>query len=618
MASRGLSALRVAAVVAAAGPRLPPPPSVAAATAAALQQRLAHGGPAAAADAVAPPALSIWRAAAGGLAGPFPPWREGFLPRPSPALVCRPQPRFPAGCSPLPPASSSCRRCLSAAAGASPPPKEPPRGKPFLLADIGEGITTVTLSSWKVAVGDTVAAFDPISEVASDKASVEITAPWGGVIRGLAVAEGDTAFVGKPLCWIDPGGNEDGGNDGKDGSCLASAAAPAAEPDGDAVAQGPSDTRDDGDRGGGGISASAVGTRVAAAAGSPGGRTRVLAAPAVRARAREAGVDLARVDGTGPGGRVLAADVARVAAAAAPRDVADGVGGSPPAAAAAATAAEADRRETVVQVPLTPVRSAMVRSMTDAAAIPHLRLVTPVDVTALVGLRRRLNASLAVTPPATAAATAAATKRDTPTAPVKLTYLPFFLRATSMALTAHPALNATFPAPHDVVHVHTGHHISVAVDTPAGLHVPTLRDADRRPVTELAAEVSRLAAAAAAGRLGVAEVSGGTVGLSNIGALSGRPPAAASALAGVGDGPPPAAGGMVGLPLLLPPQVLIGAVGDIVWEPRLDADGSVTRRAVVQVCWAADHRVVEGGAVARYAATWRALVECPERLLLGE
>lgn len=617
MASRGLSTLRAAAVVAAAGPRLRPPSSVAAATAAALHQQLAHGGPTSAAVAVAPPALSTWRGAAGGFACPSPPLRRDVFPPPVPALVGRPQPRFPVGCSLLPPASSPCRRCLSAAAGASPPPDGPPRGKPFLLADIGEGITTVTLSSWKVAVGDTVAAFDPISEVASDKASVEITAPWGGVIRGLAVSEGDTAFVGKPLCWIDPGGDEGGRSDGKDGSGPASAAAPAAEPNGDAVAQGASDTPNGRDRGGNGVTASAVGARVASAAGSPGGRARVLAAPAVRARAREAGVDLARVDGTGPGGRVLAADVARVAAAAAPRDVADGGGGTPPAAATAA-AAEADRRETVVRVPLTPVRSAMVRTMTDAAAIPHLRLVTPVDVTALVGLRRRLNASLTVTPPATAAAATAAMTRDTPAAPVKLTYLPFFLRATSMALTAHPALNATFPAPHDVVHVHTGHHISVAVDTPAGLHVPTLRDADRRPVTGLAAEVSRLAAAAAAGRLGVAEVSGGTVGLSNIGALGGRPPAAAGALADVGDGPPPAAGGMVGLPLLLPPQVLIGAVGDIVWEPRLDADGSVTRRAVVQVCWAADHRVVEGGAVARYAATWRALVECPERLLLGE
>ncbi|KAK1860341.1 hypothetical protein I4F81_002930 [Pyropia yezoensis] len=567
MACRGLSTLRAAAVATATGPRLRPLPS-AAAIATALQQRLPRGGSPAA--AVTPPALSTWRAAAGGPACPSYAQRAGTAPSSVSAHPSRPQALLRGGRSSAPPPPLLCRRrCLSAAAAPPPPPDEPPRGKPFLLADIGEGITTVTLSSWKVAVGDTVAAFDPISEVASDKASVEITAPWGGVIRGLAVAEGDTALVGKPLCWIDPGG-EGGANDGTGGNDLASAAA-AAEAGGGAAAVGASVAAGGGGGSGNGRApASAADAREAPAAAAPAGRARVLAAPAVRARAREAGVDLARVDGTGPGGRVLAADVARVAAAAAAALPQDGAP-FPPAAAAAAVA---DHREAVVQVPLTPVRSAMVRTMTDAAAIPHLRLITPVDVTALVGLRRP--------------------------APVKLTYLPFFIRATSMALTAHPALNATFPAPHDAVHVHAGHHISVAVDTPAGLHVPTVRDAARRPVTQLAAEVARLARAAAAGRLGVAEVSGGTVGLSNIGALGGRPPPAATAGAAAdGDGPPPPAGGMVGLPLLLPPQVLIGAVGDIVWEPRLDADGSVTRRAVVQVCWAADHRVVEGGAVAR-------------------
>lgn len=611
MASRGLSTFRAAAAAAVAGPpRLPSSPS-APVSATARHQRLARGGgPAAAAAAAALPAASIWRAAAGGVASPFaPPARRGSAappPRVS-ALPGRPrQPLCPVGGSPPAP-SAACRRCLSAAAAAPPPSSgDPPRGKPFLLADIGEGITTVTLSSWKVAVGDTVAAFDPVSEVASDKASVEITAPWGGVIRGLAVAEGETAHVGKPLCWIDPegeGGEAAGGNGDHGGGGLVTAIA---------VPNG-------GDSGGGGgAPAPAVDAPVAVtAAAAAAGRGRVLAAPAVRARAREAGVDLTRVDGTGPAGRVLAADVARVAAAAAapPRGSRNGGDGTPP---VAAVATAGQREADVMRVPLTPVRSAMVRTMTDAAAIPHLRLVTPVDVTALVGLRRRLNASLAATPPLSAAAAAAATAGDDPpaAAPVKLTYLPFFLRATSMALTAHPALNATFPPPHDAVHVHAGHHISVAVDTPGGLHVPTVRDAAGQPVTALAAEVARLARAAAAGRLGVAEVSGGTVGLSNIGALGGgRPPPAVPA---DGDGPPPAAGGMIGLPLLLPPQVLIGAVGDIVWEPRLAADGGVARRAVVQVCWAADHRVVEGGAVARYAATWRSLVECPERLLLGE
>ncbi|OSX76142.1 hypothetical protein BU14_0205s0017 [Porphyra umbilicalis] len=480
------------------------------------------------------------------------------------------------------------------------PPADPPTsdGKPFLLADIGEGIATVSVVSWKVADGDVVAAFDPLVEVASDKASVEITAPWGGVVRRRAVADGEVAKVGEPLCWID-GGDGAGGGGGKTSAAAGSSSNGAG--DASVESTGTTDAKD------GGVAPVANGG--ATTANAAAGPTRVLAAPAVRRRARDAGVDLSQVDGSGPGGRVLAADVTRVAAA---RDGVTAPAVTPAATGAAQTSTHPNDGDSVSRVPLTLVRAAMVRSMTEAAAIPHLRLITPVDVTALVGLRRRLNTSLAGTPPPDASASDAA---------AKLTYLPFFLRATSMALTAHPDLNATFPAPHDAVHVHGRHHISVAVDTPAGLYVPTVRDAGGRSLRGLAAEVARLAAAAGAGRLGVAEGGGGTVALSNIGALGGGrappPPPADAGHDGAGAAAGPA-GGMVGLPLLLPPQVLIGAVGDVVWEAALTAGGGVTRRAVVQVCWAADHRVVEGGAVARFAATWRALVECPERLLLGE
>ncbi|KAJ2806859.1 hypothetical protein H4R21_000704, partial [Coemansia helicoidea] len=314
---------------------------------------------------------------------------------------------------------------------------------PYKLADIGEGITECEIIQWFVKPGDKVAQFDKICEVASDKATVEITSRYDGVIQKLYYQDNDIALVGKPIVDIDV--------DGADAAASDSPAAP----------ETPTDS----------AAASAdAGGAAAPPARHDATRTRdvVYATPAVRRVAREKGIDLHLVAGTGKGGRILKEDILRAAAggsssSAAPR--AEGADAKQPFvqanAGSTASGISLSSASAVVTgedrlAPLSPIQRAMFKSMTESLGIPHFRFKDEIELDALMQARQRINSYFAAEPEAAAP---------------RITYMPFFIKAASLALTKYPILNARVvaePGAPPKLLFRAAHNIGVAVDTPGG------------------------------------------------------------------------------------------------------------------------------------------------------
>jgi 2-oxoisovalerate dehydrogenase E2 component (dihydrolipoyl transacylase) len=307
----------------------------------------------------------------------------------------------------------------------------------FLLPDPGEGLEEAEIVSWLVAEGDTVELNQPFVEVETAKATVEIPSPHAGVVARLHASEGDTVRVGSPLVTFEVGDLGNGIGAGLAGKETPVAAG--ADPAVSRTAQAPEGVH---------------------AEGGPAAAT-----PAVRKLAKDLGVELSTVSGTGPGGRVTADDVTEASGRTAP--------GAPPAA-----------YETVA---VSPVRREIARRLTGVAAIPQVTTFRTVDCSALDELRSELGVSP----------------------------LPIFVATLAAVATSHPRLNAAWSD--DGVRLFRSVHAGIAVDTDRGLMVPVVRDAGARGVRDLAAEIARLADAARAGTLTPTEASGSTISVSNTG-----------------------------------------------------------------------------------------------------
>lgn len=384
---------------------------------------------------------------------------------------------------------------------------------PVRLPDLGEGLEEGEVVRWLVAPGEVVGADQPLVVVLTDKATTELPSPVAGRVVRLAAAPGERVPVGALLLELEP-------------LQAAPGEAPAAPP---AVA--------------------------APRAGTPSGGagTASTAAPAVRRLARELGVALETVRGTGPGGRKREDDVRRAAAAAA-----DTTAPPPP------------RR-----IPLRGVRRAAAEHLARSreAAIPFT-LVEEVDFTELVRLRR--------------AARAAAAARG-----FRLTYLPFLCLAASRALRDHPQLNATVEEESGDLLVHARHDFSVAVDTEAGLLAPVLPGVEHRTLLELAGALEQLAVAARVGGLAPEQLRGGTFTITSPGRLGGR----------------------FATPVLNAPQVAILGLHRIEPRPAVRR-GRVVPRALGCLSLTLDHRYVDGRAGGAFLATLRGLLQRPALLLL--
>jgi pyruvate dehydrogenase E2 component (dihydrolipoamide acetyltransferase) len=427
----------------------------------------------------------------------------------------------------------------------------------FRLPDIGEGVVEGEVVRWLVKEGDLLREDQPMVEVMTDKATVEIPAPRAGRVIRRLFAEGQSCPVGKVLIELE---TDAAGED-----------APAAK-----AAAGPS------------AAAPARGDTSAAAAGSSAG---VLATPATRKLARDVGVDIRAVTGTGPAGRVTNDDITKMGTlggspnpptmgpAGRSPSVSDAInagGGGPASRVGEAGVGPAGRVGEAgdVRVPFRGLRKKiaenMVRSKHTAA---HFTYVEEVDCTELVRLRARENQRLAADG-------------------IKLSFLPFIVKATAGALEKWPQLNATLDEAAGEIVQRKRIHLGLATATEAGLMVPVVRDASGRSVVALAQEIDRLAAVTRSGKAAREDLSGSTFTITSLGAL----------------------GGVMAVPIINFPEVAILGVHKISRRPAVVGD-KIEIRELMNLSISVDHRVVDGYEAAQFVAEIKARLESPAGLV---
>ncbi|UKZ79554.1 hypothetical protein TrVFT333_007311 [Trichoderma virens FT-333] len=447
--------------------------------------------------------------------------------------------------------------------------------KPVLLADIGEGIVECEVIQWFVEPGAHVEEFSPLCEVQSDKASVEITSRFSGVVKKLYYETGEMAKVGKPFVDIDIQGGAEADEAGAPKAAepskdAASASTPAPEPKSQQT------------------EASAVAQGQSSQAPKPKGKAAALATPAVRHLSKELKIDILEIDGTGKDGRVLKEDIYKFVQQ---RDA------SASASAASQSASTLPQQplsqvpsgqpgvQTETRVQLTNTQQQMFKTMTRSLNIPHFLYSDEVDFTDLVHLRSRLNKVLSQSPAA-------------PGQVAKLSYLPFIIKAVSMALYQFPILNARVdidPATNKPsLIMRSQHNIGVAMDTPSGLLVPVIKDVGSLNILSIAAELSRLQALAVQGKLTPNDFSGGTITVSNIGNI----------------------GGTYLSPVIVEREVAILGIGRMRTVPAFDENDNVVKKHVCNFSWSADHRVVDGATMARAAEVIRRVAEEPDVMVM--
>ena len=413
----------------------------------------------------------------------------------------------------------------------------------FKLPDLGEGVTEAEIDRWLVKEGDTIEEDAPIVEVITDKATAEIPSPYEGVVSRIHVGEGDVVPVGTILITIGEGSVATV-------SRIDSQEAPTAATVGSVPASS-------------GVAPPAAPAAPAAPAPPAGtnGSRSVKAMPPVRKLARELGVDLGSIAGSGPEGRILRTDVE--AAARTPQPA--GLHSVP----TPIHSHQSDHREAY-----RGVRKRIGDNMTHAhLAIPPVTHVEECDVTELDATRRIANQ-----------------REGTQT---KLTYLPFIVKAVVSALKRFPALNATLDEENQEIVFHGRYNIGVAVDTPNGLVVPVIHDADTKRLREIATEIERLAIAAREGKLRTDELRGGTFTVTSPGPF----------------------GGLMATPIVLHPQSGILGVHRAV-DRAVVRDGQIVVRKMMNLSITFDHRILDGVTAAKFCLQVVESLEHPAVLAL--
>jgi 2-oxoisovalerate dehydrogenase E2 component (dihydrolipoyl transacylase) len=385
----------------------------------------------------------------------------------------------------------------------------------FRLPELGEGVYEAELVAWQVKEGDTVKRAQNLMEVLTDKATMEVPSPFAGTITGLHAQPGQQLKVGDVVLSYTPAGEAE--------------EAPSTPPLARVETAVP---------------------LVPAASGNgppaPAGRTDlpIKAAPSVRYLARKLGIDLAHVHGSGPGGRILLEDVSERIKT----PPTDGTGKRP------VEEPRLDYGTPGTRVKLHGVRKRIADHMVLAKrSIPHYSYVDECEVTDLVRVRDGLRETCA-------------------RAGVKLTYLPFFVKAVVAALKEVPVVNASLDEQTGEIVFHDRYHIGIAVATPAGLLVPVVRDADRKDLIDIAREIERLSQEARAGKARREDLRGGTFTVTSIGGI----------------------GGLISTPVINHPEVAILAIGKVVKRPVYDAAGNLRPADVVYLSFSFDHRVLDG------------------------
>jgi 2-oxoisovalerate dehydrogenase E2 component (dihydrolipoyl transacylase) len=423
----------------------------------------------------------------------------------------------------------------------------------FKMPDLGEGTVEAEIVAWHVKVGEQVNEDQIMAEVMTDKAAVEVPAPVTGRVVLINGQPGDMVRVGSELIVFETASAEEPAPVAEAAPVAPAQAAPApvaAPPPAAAppVRQQPPapEPRD--------------------AAGTEGEHRRVKASPATRRKAREAGIDLRHVAGSGPSGRIT------------PRDFTAALSGGGTSAARGATTSPSPAlraRSGVDEVKVIGVRRIIAQRMTDAArTIPHFSYVEEVDVTELESLRSHLNAKQ---------------PRGTPA----LTYLPFLAAALARVLEEFPQCNAHYDAERGVLLRHRPVHLGIATQTPDGLKVPVVRHAEARTLRDLSDEIRRVSEAARTGRASREELSGSTITITSLGRL----------------------GGIVSTPIINAPEMGIIGVNKAIDRPVV-LNGAVAIRRIMNLSSSFDHRFVDGYDAAAMILALKDLLEHPATIFI--
>ena len=412
--------------------------------------------------------------------------------------------------------------------------------KDFILPDIGEGIVECEVIEWKVKEGDLIEEDQIVVDVSTDKAIVEIPSMYNGRVTKLYYQESDTAQVHKPLFAIEV--EAEGQGEGQIESQAKSQA--------ESQAQDNKQT----------TPAAIIPAQEPEIAAMPSS-DKVLTTPAVRKMAREHSIDLATIQGTGKQGRVLKEDVLaylnQKAGKQSPKVQVNSI---------------QDRRE-----PIKGVRKIMAERMADSmATIPHFTFIDEFDITELMALRADL-------------------VKTHGSEDLKITLMPLFVKALSLALNRFTVINSRANSEFTELTYLASHNIGMAVDGKTGLLVPNIKNVQQLGLLDVAREVNRLTEAARSGVINPADLAGGSITVSNIGVI----------------------GGTAAMPIINKPEVAIVALGKIQQLPRFDANNNVVSRNILTVSWSGDHRVIDGGTIARFNKLWKQYLEQPQTMLLA-
>ena len=406
----------------------------------------------------------------------------------------------------------------------------------FILPDIGEGIVECELVEWLVKEGDTIIEDQPVADVMTDKALVQIPAMHSGIIDKLFYQQGEIAKVHEPLFSMTADSEP---------TSTSSKEAVSDTPTAVTIAEVKQEVK------------AVVNTEQSVEPKQAATKGKAVASPAVRRVARELDVNISEVAGSGKKGRVYKDDV-----------VAHEQGGG---LISTQTSISATRVE-----PIRGIKAVMAKAMVESVStIPHFTYCEEIDMTELIKLRLELKEVYA--------------KQD-----IKLTMMPFFMKAISLALKEFPVINSQVNDDCSELTYFNDHNIGMAVDSKVGLLVPNVKQVQHKSILALATDITRLTTDARSGRVQATDLKGGTITISNIGAI----------------------GGTVATPIINKPESAIVALGKLQTLPRFNDKGEVEARSIMQVSWSGDHRVIDGGSIARFCNLWKSFLEKPSNMLM--
>ena len=402
----------------------------------------------------------------------------------------------------------------------------------FKLPDLGEGMVEAEIAEWMVKVGDLVEEEDPIGAVMTDKAAVELTTPVTGKVTSLAGEPGDMIAVGAPLIIFETDAQVTAENPNETPIPVSGETEQAVQPQ-----QVTEETQAEKHSG------------------------KVLTSPSIRQYARETGIDLTRVSGSGPRGRILKADLDKHLTGDATATDSPKVSKKLPTA--------------ITEIKLVGLRRIIAEHMTEAnREVPHFAYVEEIDVTALESLRQHLNGKKAA-------------DED------KLTLLPFIGLALARALIQFPQINALYDREKNVINQYQAVHLGIATQTPGGLKVPVVRHCESLSLNDLADEIRRLSTAACDNKATRDELTGSTITITSLGKI----------------------GGIVTTPIINLPEVAIIGVNKAVERPVV-VDGNIVIRTMMNLSSSFDHRFVDGYDAAMMIQRVKEMLEHPATIFM--